>query len=235
MRRPSTSARRTHFRNVSGVIPNFEAIELIVCPLRRVVPLVLEHHPDRPLADSPLGICPVVSSLHPLKDWSLQHSRGGSTPDDVGEISNYVSAMNEGLARLEELPVSLRLIREIHAVLLEGARGSERSPGEFRSSQNWIGPPGCTLAEATYVSPPPDAMLDALGDLEKFLHSESPMMPFLLKVALAHAQFETIHPFLDGNGRLGRLLITFLLCEHGLLSRPLLYLSYYLRRHRSEY
>ena len=155
-------------------------------------------------------------------------------PVDVVEIANYVTAMNHGLDRLEDLPVSLRLIREIHEHLLRGVRGSERTPGEFRTSQNWIGPPGCTLTDATFVPPPSGAMRDSLGDWETFLHSEEPM-PVLVKVGLAHAQFETIHPFLDGNGRVGRLLITFLLVERGILNRPLLYLSHFFKQHRSEY
>lgn len=173
------------------------------------------------------------ASLIDLLEFEAERATA-QTPDDVEEISNYVSAMNYGLERLDELPVSLRLIREIHAQLLEGVRGGERTPGEFRDSQNWIGPEGCTLDEATFVPPPPGEMLSALHDFELFLHDRSPM-PFLIKIGLAHAQFETIHPFLDGNGRVGRLLITFLLCEHGILKRPLLYLSYYLRRHRTEY
>ncbi len=156
-------------------------------------------------------------------------------PEDSAEVANYVRAMNFGLTRLNELPVSLRLIREIHGVLLEGVvRGSERNPGEFRTSQNWIGAPGSTIETAAFVPPPPDEMARALGALELFLHGETDL-PFILKVALAHAQFETIHPFLDGNGRVGRLLITFLLCEAGVLKRPLLYLSYYLRQRRLEY
>lgn len=155
-------------------------------------------------------------------------------PGDVGEVVNYVSAMNYGLARVRELPISLRLIREIHAELLRDVRGSERSPGEFRMSQNWIGPQGCSLTDATFVPPPPPEMMSAMGDLERFLHDETPM-PLLIKVGQVHAQFETIHPFLDGNGRVGRLLITFLLCERNILRKPLLYLSYYFKRNRQEY
>ena len=155
-------------------------------------------------------------------------------PKDVEEVVNYVAAMNYGLSRLKELPVSLRLIREIHEKLMKGVRGGERNPGEFRSSQNWIGPPGGSLREASYVPPPPAEMMDSLDNFEKFLHSTEPM-PVLITVGLSHAQFETIHPFLDGNGRVGRLLITFLLCEKGILKRPLLYLSYYFKQHRSEY
>jgi len=153
---------------------------------------------------------------------------------DVPEVVNYVAAMNQGLKRLETLPVSLRLVREIHEVLLRGVRGSERSPGEFRTRQNWIGENDSPIQRASFVPPPPDVMLDALASLERFLHDDSPMPP-LVTVGLAHAQFETIHPFLDGNGRIGRLLITFLLCEKKILRRPLLYLSHYLKARRSEY
>jgi Fic family protein len=156
------------------------------------------------------------------------------TPKDVGEVVNYVAAMNHGLARLSELPVSVRLIREIHARLLDGVRGSTLAPGELRRTQNWIGPGGCTLNEAAFVPPPPHIVPQALGDLEKFLHGRSDL-PLLIKIGLAHAQFETIHPFLDGNGRVGRLLITFLLCESGVLHKPVLYLSHYFKRHRQSY
>ncbi|MFM2429393.1 MAG: hypothetical protein RLZZ511_606 [Cyanobacteriota bacterium] len=155
-------------------------------------------------------------------------------PQDVAEVVNYISAINHGLERLKELPVSLRLIREIHQALMKGVRGAERNPGEFRRSQNWIGAGGCFIAEASYVPPPPHEMLQLLDNLENFLHSPQPM-PTLIKVGLAHAQFETIHPFLDGNGRTGRLLITFLLCEQNILQRPLLYISYYFKKYRSEY
>ncbi len=155
-------------------------------------------------------------------------------PQDVAEVVNYISAMNYGLERLKELPVCLRLIREIHQELMKGVRGAERNPGEFRQSQNWIGAGGCSLAQATYIPPPPHQMLQALDNLEKFLHSLKPM-PILIKIGIAHAQFETIHPFLDGNGRTGRLLITFLLCEKTILQRPLLYISHYFKKYRTEY
>ncbi len=155
-------------------------------------------------------------------------------PSDVAEVVGYVRAMNHGLNRLAKLPVSVRLIREIHRELLRGLRGSHLEPGELRRSQNWIGPSGCTLAEATFVPPPPSEVPDALGALEKFLH-EDKRLPLLVQIGLAHAQFETIHPFLDGNGRIGRLLITFLLCERGALRKPVLYLSHYFKRHRAEY
>jgi len=156
------------------------------------------------------------------------------TPKDVDEVVNYVAAMNYGLARLSELPVSVRLIREIHAKLLDGVRGSRLAPRELRGTQNWIGPGGCTLNEATFVPPPPDIVQQAISVLEKFLHAENDL-PLLIKTGLAHAQFETIHPFLDGNGRVGRLLITFLLCESGVLHKPVLYLSHYFKRLRQTY
>lgn len=162
------------------------------------------------------------------------HILGEGRPRDVDEVVNYVRAMNHGLARLAKLPVSVRLIREIHTELMKGVRGSKLTPGELRRSQNWIGPGGCTLAEATFVPPPPSEVPEALGALEKFLHNGEDI-PLLIKIGLAHAQFETIHPFLDGNGRVGRLLITFLLCERGALHKPVLYLSHYLKRHRRAY
>jgi Fic family protein len=157
-----------------------------------------------------------------------------SRPRDVDEVINYVRAMHYGLKRLGDLPVSVRLIREIHGELLKGVRGGQHAPGELRRSQNWIGPGGCTLAEATFVPPPPEEVPKALSDLERFLHQKD-KIPLLIKIALAHAQFETIHPFLDGNGRVGRLLITFLLCERGVLHKPVLYLSHYFKRHRQDY
>ena len=155
-------------------------------------------------------------------------------PNDVKEVVNYVRAMNHGLKRLSELPVSVRLIREIHAELLEGTRGSHLTPGELRTSQNWIGPAGCTLNEATFVPPPPHEVPQKLADLEKFLHTDTEL-PLLIKIGLAHVQFETIHPFLDGNGRVGRLLITFLLCERQVLLKPVLYLSWFFKRYRHQY
>jgi Fic family protein len=160
-------------------------------------------------------------------------SKGRELPKDIQEVVNYVRAMNYGLERLTTLPLSLRLIREIHGKLLEGVRGSHRTPGEFRTSQNWIGPPGCTLSAATFVPPPVHETHEALDNTEKFLHDNS--LPLLIQCGLVHAQFETIHPFLDGNGRVGRLLTTFLLCHRQALGRPLLYLSHYLKQHRAEY
>lgn len=153
-------------------------------------------------------------------------------PNDVEEVVNHVAAMNYGLERLQELPLSLRLIREIHDRLMRGVRGQEKSPGEFRRSQNWIG--GTAPGNARFVPPPAHELNRLLGNLEDFLH-EPGKLPPLVHAGVAHAQFETIHPFLDGNGRVGRLLITFLLVHARVLGRPLLYLSYYLKRHRPEY
>jgi len=153
---------------------------------------------------------------------------------DVGEVRNYVSAMEYGINRLKKLPVSVRLIRELHRILMAGIRGEHSTPGEIRRSQNWIGPPGCTIEGATYVPPPIDEMKLSLGDWEKYIHSNLKTPP-LIQCALIHYQFEAIHPFLDGNGRIGRLLITFYLCERGYLSQPLLYLSGFFEKYREDY
>lgn len=153
---------------------------------------------------------------------------------DVVEVSNYVAALTHGLKRLEEgFPLSSRLLREIHAILLSRGRGSGKQPGEFRRSQNWLG--GTRPGNARFVPPPPDHVADCMSALERFLHDQPERMPTLLKAGLAHVQFETIHPFLDGNGRLGRLLITLLLVAEGALTEPLLYLSLYFKTHRSAY
>jgi Fic family protein len=157
-----------------------------------------------------------------------------STPRDVDEVINYVAAMKLGLKRLEKLPVSTRLIKEIHERLLLGVRGGRLTPGELRTSQNWIGPGGTSLGKATFVPPPPHVVPEALGDLERFLHQKD-QLPLLVRIGLVHAQFETIHPFLDGNGRIGRLLITFLLTEREALHQPVLYLSHYFKQRRQEY
>ena len=154
--------------------------------------------------------------------------------DDVQEVSNYVAAMNYGLERLRDgMPLSNRLIREIHGVLLSQGRGANMQPGEFRRSQNWVG--GSRPGNATYVPPPHNQLQDLMGDLEAFIHSEEVDLPILIKAALVHVQFESIHPFLDGNGRLGRLLITFLLCMEDALNEPILYLSLYFKSHRRYY
>jgi len=155
------------------------------------------------------------------------------SPADLREVGNYVVALEHGLKRLRTLPLSLRLTRELHAKLMAGVRGDHATPGEFRRSQNWIGRPGATLANATYVPPPPDLLMDCLGAWEKFLHDRS--LPVLVQAALMHVQFEAIHPFLDGNGRVGRLLITLFLVEREVLPTPLLYLSAFFEATRADY
>ncbi len=154
--------------------------------------------------------------------------------DDVREVHNYVRALDYGLERLKKLPVSLRLIREIHGKLMEKVRGGKLFPGEFRRTQNWIGPAGATIQTATFVPPPPDEMQTALNQMEKFIHAGSDL-PALVRAGMIHYQFEAIHPFLDGNGRVGRLLMILLLCEWGILPQPLLNLSVYFERYRQEY
>jgi Fic family protein len=171
-----------------------------------------------------------------LSDLLLFESESapGVPINDTQEVSNYVTAINHGLSRLREgFPLSLRLLKEIHRVLLSKGRGSERDPGEFRRSQNWIG--GTRPGNAQFVPPPPDKVLPCMDSFERFLHNEPARTPILFKAAMSHAQFETIHPFLDGNGRLGRLLITLLLCAEGALQEPLLYLSLYFKKKRTDY
>lgn len=173
------------------------------------------------------------SSLSDLLLFEIDEAPGAPL-DDVVEVSNYVAALDHGLARLRSgFPLSNRLIREIHGVLLAHGRGSGKYPGEFRRSQNWIG--GTRPGNATFVPAPHTAVPDCMADLERFLYAEDDGLPLLVRAGLAHVQFETIHPFLDGNGRVGRLLITFLLCHAGILREPLLYLSLYLKQHRPEY
>jgi Fic family protein len=173
------------------------------------------------------------SSLSDLLLFELDEAPGVPL-DDVVEVSNYVAALDHGLTRLGGgFPLSNRLIREIHSVLLSRGRGSAKDPGEFRRSQNWIG--GSRPGNAIFVPPPHLAVPDAMGELERFLHAQDDGLPVLVRAALAHVQFETIHPFLDGNGRVGRLLITLLFCHAGLLREPLLYLSLYLKQNRSRY
>lgn len=171
-----------------------------------------------------------------LSDLLLYESKEapGVPLNDVQEVSNYVAAMNHGLNRLKDgFPMSMRLIKEIHEVLMTGARGGTKAPGEFRRTQNWVG--GTRPGNARYVPPPPDRVIECMSDLEKYLHDGNDKLPVLIRAALVHHQFETIHPFLDGNGRLGRLLITLLLCSQGVLSEPILYLSLYFKTHRQEY
>jgi len=155
------------------------------------------------------------------------------SPDDIKEVANYVVALEHGIKRLKALPLSLRLVRELHEKLMQGVRGGHATPGEFRRTQNWIGPPGCSLSNATYIPPPPDRLVDCLGAWERSLHDQS--MPPLIQVALIHYQFEAIHPFLDGNGRVGRLLTTLFLMERKVLPAPLLYLSAFFEATRQDY
>jgi Fic family protein len=154
-------------------------------------------------------------------------------PDDLQEVHNYIVALDYGLERLQELPLSLRLIKEIHSKLMQGVRGSHATPGDFRKSQNWIGSVGCTLNTAKYIPPSPDELMNCLSSFEMFLYDQ--MLPPLIHIALCHYQFEAIHPFLDGNGRVGRLLITLLLIEHKILPSPILYLSAFFEATRDEY
>jgi Fic family protein len=173
------------------------------------------------------------SSLSDLLLYENQEVSGTPTRDVV-EVSNYVAAMEHGLKRIQSgFPLSLRLIREMHEILLNKGRGSLKQPGEFRRTQNWIG--GTRPSNAKFVPPPPEKLMDLLGALEKFLHDKTVRLPALVKAALAHHQFETIHPFLDGNGRLGRLLITFILCVESIMQEPMLYLSLYFKTHREAY
>jgi Fic family protein len=173
------------------------------------------------------------SSLSDLLLFELDEAPGVPL-DDVQEVSAYVAALDHGLARLRSgFPLANRLIREIHGVLLSHGRGSDKEPGEFRRSQNWIG--GTRPGNAVFVPPPHTLVPDCMSELERFLHDESATLPVVVRAGLAHVQFETIHPFLDGNGRIGRLLITFLLCERGVLHQPVLYLSHFFKRHRQEY
>lgn len=173
------------------------------------------------------------SSLSDLLLFEMKEAPGVPL-DEVREVSNYVAALEHGLQRMRSgFPLSLRLLKETHGILLSKGRGSEKLPGEFRTSQNWIG--GSRPGNAAFVPPPPDRVMECLGDLEKFLHNDPVRTPPLMKAALAHAQFETIHPFLDGNGRIGRLLVPFILCSEGILQEPMLYPSLYLKEHRSTY
>ena len=172
------------------------------------------------------------STLSDLLRFETEAQRGQPI-DDIREVSNYVDAMIYGLERLEDLPLSLRLIREMHARLLQSGRGGTKSPGEFRRSQNWIG--GTRPGNALFVPPPPTEMAGCLDALERFMYEENSRLPALIKAGLLHVQFETIHPFLDGNGRIGRLLVTLYLCINGVLRKPLLYLSLYLKTHRADY
>jgi len=176
----------------------------------------------------------IEGTMSSLSDLLIYESKGtpGVPMDDVQEVSSYVAAMDFAMGKIEELPISLRFIKETHRVLMSNSRGSTKSPGEFRKSQNWIG--GTHPGNAKFVPPPVEHLNSCLGAFEKFIHAEN-NLPTLLKAAMAHVQFETIHPFLDGNGRMGRMLIILMLYSEGLLAKPYLYLSYYFKKHRSQY
>ncbi len=167
-------------------------------------------------------------------DEVIQVDEKASEMKPVHEVVNYINAMNEGLEQLKTLPMSKRLLHAIHKRLLSGVRGKEKAPGQYKKSQNWIGPPGGQISESEYIPPPPEIMDDLMDDLEKYYH-EKERYPVLIKAAIVHSAFETIHPYADGNGRLGRLLITFMLCEKELLNKPLLYLSLFFKEHRTHY
>lgn len=169
------------------------------------------------------GILRFEANLEPTEDIN-----------EIKEVINYIKALDYGINRLQDIPMSSRLIKEIHKILIQGTRGTHKTPGEFRKTQNWLGPQGATLSEATFIPPPPDILMELISNLEKFMHKKDEI-PSLIKISLIHSQFETIHPFLDGNGRMGRLLITFYLYREGILSRPLLYLSFYLKKNRIKY
>jgi len=173
------------------------------------------------------------SSLSDLLLFENNQQSPNNLFDDVTEVSSYVAAMNYSIERLEKLPLSLRLIKEAHVKLMNNSRGNNKNPGEFRTSQNWIG--GSRPGNALFVPPPEEKLMDCLDNLESFLHDEKVKMPILIRAAIAHVQFETIHPFLDGNGRIGRLLITLILCNDGILKQPSLYLSLYFKANRQEY
>jgi len=169
------------------------------------------------------GILRFEANLEPSEDIN-----------EIKEVVNYIKAMDYGIDRLKNLPISNKLIKEIHKILISGTRGTFKTPGEFRKTQNWLGPQGANLSGATFVPPPPDTLIELMSNLENFIHGKDEIPP-LIKISLIHAQFETIHPFLDGNGRVGRLLIAFYLFWKNILSRPLLYLSFYLKKNRIEY
>ena len=194
------------------------------------------HMLIRPFITKEAVLSSRIEGTHTTLGEILANDASNTIPcdlEDLQEVRNYIVALDYGLERLGSLPLSIRLIRELHEKLMAGVRGKHATPGEFRRSQNWIGPPGRTLATAKYIPPPPEEMLDALSAFESFLHNRT--LPPLVHIALCHYQFEAIHPFLDGNGRVGRLLITLLLIEHQLLCTPLLYLSAFFEATRRDY
>ena len=234
---PAPLSPRPPLNLEGGLLRSLEAAGLALGRLeganQRLEPALLVYSYVRKEAVLSSRIEGTQSSLSDLLLFELDQAPGVPR-DDAAEVSRYVAAMDHGLKRLaENFPLSNRLIRELHGILLSTGRGASKDPGEFRRSQNWIG--GSRPGDAVFVPPPHLAVPDCMGDLERFLHAEDDGLPILVRAGLAHVQFETIHPFLDGNGRVGRLLITLLLCEAGVLSQPLLYLSVYFKRHRDRY
>jgi Fic family protein len=214
-----------HLGNLNGVGALLPNPNLLIVPYMRR---------EAVLSSKIEGTQTSLSDLFYFEAARREEQKAEAQKTDVLEVVNYVKAMDYGLKRLKELPICLRLMREIHAILMKDVRGRHLTPGEFRQSQNWIGPAGCTLNDASFVPPPVHEMHEALGELEKFLHDKD-NIPGLIQCALIHYQFEAVHPFLDGNGRIGRLLITLLLCEREFLAYPMLYLSAFFEKHRREY
>ncbi len=211
-----------HLNGVGALLPN---------PNLLIIPYVRR---EAVLSSKIEGTQTSLSDLFYFEAARKKEQRVEARETDVLEVVNYVKAMDHGLKRLKTLPLCLRLIREIHGILMKNVRGQHLTPGEFRRSQNWIGPAGCTLGDAAFVPPPVHEMHETLGKLERFFHDKNDI-PGLVQCALIHYQFEAIHPFLDGNGRIGRLLITLFLCEREFLGHPLLYLSAFFEKHRREY
>ncbi len=214
-----------HLGNLNGVGALLPNPNLLIVPYMRR---------EAVLSSKIEGTQTSLSDLFYFEAARREEQKVEAQKTDVLEVVNYVKAMDYGLKRLKELPICLRLMREIHAILMKDVRGRHLTPGEFRRSQNWIGPAGCTLNDASFVPPPVHEMHEVLGELEKFLHKKDDI-PGLIQCALIHYQFEAVHPFLDGNGRIGRLLITLLLCEREFLAYPMLYLSAFFEKHRREY
>lgn len=214
-----------HLGNLNGVGALLPNPNLLIVPYMRR---------EAVLSSKIEGTQTSLSDLFYFEAARREEQKAEAQKTDVLEVVNYVKAMDYGLKRLKELPICLRLMREIHAILMKDVRGRHLTPGEFRRSQNWIGPAGCTLNDASFIPPPVHEMHEALGELEKFLHDKD-NIPGLIQCALIHYQFEAVHPFLDGNGRIGRLVITLFLCEREFLGYPMLYLSAFFEKNRREY
>lgn len=214
-----------HLGNLNGVGALLPNPNLLIVPYMRR---------EAVLSSKIEGTQTSLSDLFYFEAARREEQKVEAQKTDVLEVVNYVKAMDYGLKRLKELPICLRLMREIHAILMKDVRGQHLTPGEFRRSQNWIGPAGCTLNDAAFIPPPVHEMNEALGELDKFLHNRD-NIPGLIQCALIHYQFESVHPFLDGNGRIGRLIITLFLCEREFLGYPMLYLSAFFEKYRREY